>query len=139
MNEKGISLIALVVTIIVMIILATIVIKVGNDGFTTATNAQIANEIRDVESAAMKRFSDNAVSETAYPLLGEKIELETAITTICSNTEYTDADIRESLTKNISYVRKINSTDINGLGVKNATGNLYIVDYFSGKVYGPIK
>lgn len=139
MNEKGISLIALVVTIIVMIILATIVIKVGNDGFTTATNAQIANEIRDVESAAMKRFSDNAVSETAYPLLGEKIELETAITTICSNTEYTDADIRESLTKNISYVRKISSTDINGLGIKNATGNLYIVDYFSGKVYGPIK
>lgn len=139
MNEKGISLIALVVTIIVMIILATIVIKVGNDGFTTAIDAQIANEIRDVESAAMKRFSDNAVSETAYPLLGEKIELETVITTICSNTEYTDADIRESLTKNISYVRKINSTDINGLGVKNATGNLYIVDYFSGKVYGPIK
>lgn len=139
MNEKGISLIALVVTIIVMIILATIVIKVGNDGFTTAIDAQIASEIRDVESAAMKRFSDNAVSETAYPLLGEKIELETAITTICSNTEYTDADIRESLTKNISYVRKINSTDINGLGVKNATGNLYIVDYFSGKVYGPIK
>lgn len=139
MSEKGISLIALIVTIIVAIILAAMVIKVGNDGFGTTEKAKIANEVRDVESAITKRFSDNAISETAYPLLGEKIELEDAITAICNNTEYSETDIREALTQNILYVRKISSSTVNELGIKNATGNSYIVDYLTGRVYGPIK
>lgn len=139
MSEKGISLIALIVTIIVAIILAAMVIKVGNDGFSTTEKAKIANEVRDVESAITKRFSDNAISETAYPLLGEKIELEDAITAICNNTEYSETDIREALTQNILYVRKISSSTVNELGIKNATGNSYIVDYLTGRVYGPIK
>ncbi len=139
MNEKGISLIALIVTIIVIIILAATTFMVGNQGFETTEKAKIANEIREVETAAVKRFSDYAISETAAPLLGEKLELEDAITLICTYTDFTDVDVREIITENISYVRKINSSNINELGVKNATGKLYVVDYYSGKVYGPVE
>lgn len=139
MSEKGISLIALIVTIIVIIILAVATFEVGEQGFETTDKAKIANEIREVETAVVKRFSDYAISESAAPLLGEKLELEDAISLICTYTDFTDADVRAIITENIYYVRKVDSSNINELGIKNATGNLYVVDYYSGKVYGPVE
>ena len=125
-SNKGVTLITLIVTIIVMIILSAITIRVATSGIDSTTEARITNEKKELETAIIQRFADHANNEIGFPLLGDTVTL---------------SDIAEYGTfesKDLDYIRKVGQSHIRGLGVKNPTGNLYYVDYFTGKVYGPI-
>ena len=126
-SKKGISLIALIVTIIVMIMLSAYMINVSMTGFESTSEAKIVNEKNEITQAIIKRFSSNALNANAYPLLGSVV-LEADL-----------SEISGINLDNIDYIRKINSSDVQQLGVRNATGNMYIVDYLAGEVYGPVQ
>ncbi len=125
-NNQGISLIALIVTIIVAVILSIITIRVGTTGIDTSTEARIINEKKEIETAIVRRFADYSINEDAYPLIGAEV------------TEGDINNIDGIHTENIGYIRRIDKTNSQGLGLKNSTGKTYIVDYLLGKVYGPI-
>ena len=137
-ENKGISLITLIVTIIVVMILATIVIRVGTSSISESREAAVKNEIREIETAAIKRASNYIANEDAYPLIGIRIDASTAIADICENLGHTEEQLKHIET-NIEYVRKLDSSSVGALGIQHATGNTYIVDYLNGKVYGPIE
>ena len=137
-KDSGITLVTLIITIIVLIILSVTVIFIGDSSIDNTLNARITNEMIEIETAIIKRFSNHMVNEDAYPLIGEKIDATDAINEI-QNSVGAEEEALEHINTNIDYVRKINASAIGALGVKQATGSTYIVDYLNGKVYGPEK
>ncbi len=141
LNNKGISLITLVVTIIVMLILASIVYSSGFQSVEETTETKIAVERKKIMEAVSKRMVDNARNPSAYPLIGKKVE------DIVGYAYYIDGmtnselqDFIESVTEEtIDYMRVVDSISAATLGVNGVPEtSYYIVDYYTGKVYGSI-
>ena len=126
-NDKGISLIALVVTIIAIIIISAIFVRLSTSSISLSEEAKISNERKEIESAITNRFADYAINKNAYPLVGKEVTISEI------------SSIDGINTNDIEYIRKINQADIQGMSIKNTTGYEYIVDYLTGKVFGPIK
>lgn len=153
-NSKGISIITLIITIIVMLILSSIVYVVTNDGMETANNAKYYNEKKSLQEALESRFADFARNEKMNPLEGTIIEENTAdkiienLTSIGrkeANTEKNREEIIEFVDKNVKhaeYTRIINYDDMLALEIANVSYKAnysYIVNYYSLDIVGPIK
>lgn len=149
-NSKGISMVTLVITIIVMIILSSIVIVVSTDGRDKANDAKYYNEKKILQEAMQSRFAGYMRNSDTYPIEG--IVLEDDIYSQLSDLGRESAqddevknEIQEFLTKNNShseYNRIINYTDMLALEITNITTSSdysYIVNYYSLDVIGPIK
>ena len=76
MNNKGISLIALVIMIIVMIIIASIAMNAGIDSYDQAVDAKNKEERNQVSQAVNARFGDNQFNAAVSPIVGELIPSE---------------------------------------------------------------
>lgn len=70
-NERGISLVALIVTIFVIAILAATVIYTAlYDNLDVATNAQIFNDMSELRDAVSQRALENKIDSATYPVVG---------------------------------------------------------------------
>ena len=125
-NSRGVSLVALTITIIAIIIISAIVVRVGTSGIDLSIETRISNEKKEVESAIISRFADYLVNEDKNPLIGQEVSAEEI------------AGIEGINNNNIDYIRKVNEGDIQRLSFGNTTGSSYIVDYMAGKVFGPL-
>lgn len=118
--NKGISLIALVVTIVVMIILAGVSIYYGTrENISTAYETDMYTEILNVSDAAFQRSLTNRLDATRYPFVGTP--LTDSAPQVVNNVSYGDG----------WYLLKV--TDHPELGLENVT-NEYIVNYLTGEV-----
>lgn len=119
-KNKGISLIALVVTIVVMIILAGVSIFYGTrENITTAYETDMYTEILNVSDAAYQRSITNRLDSVRYPFVGTP--LTDATPQIVNNVSYGDG----------WYLLKV--ADHIELGLENVE-NEYIVNYLTGEV-----
>ena len=119
-KNKGISLIALVVTIVVMIILAGVSIFYGTrENITTAYETDMYTEILNVSDAAYQRSITNRLDSVRYPFVGTP--LTDAAPQVVNNVSYGDG----------WYLLKV--TDHTELGLENVE-NEYIVNYLTGEV-----
>lgn len=118
--NKGISLIALVITIVVMIILAGVSIYYGTrENISTAYETDMYTEILNVSDAAFQRSLTNRLDATRYPFVGTP--LTDSAPQVVNNASYGDG----------WYLLKV--TDHPELGLENVT-NEYIVNYLTGEV-----
>ena len=152
-NSKGISMITLIITIIVMLILASIVYVVSDDGRERADTAKYLNEKKLIQEAMQSRFSGHLRNSDTYPIEGNIlndsvdeiiVQLETAGKE-SANTDEMKNEITNFLSKNEKYSeynRIINYDDMLELGITNVsykTNHSYIVNYYSLDIIGPIK
>ena len=73
-NNKGISLITLIITIIVLIILAGIGIYTGyTNNIRKATFTKIYSEMKEISSAIKQRDMENKLDNIRYPYVGQKL------------------------------------------------------------------
>lgn len=120
-NKKGISLITLIITIVVLIILASISIFVGYEyNINKANFTKIYNEMKEVSSAIQERQVENRLDNTIYPLVGKKL---------------TTADAIEinGVTYGEGYYLVTPEEMASSLGLSNVTRE-YIVNYSTGEV-----
>lgn len=120
-NKKGISLITLIITIVVLIILASISIFVGYEyNINKATFTKIYNEMKEVSSAIQERQVENRLDNTIYPLVGKKL---------------TTTDVIEinGVTYGEGYYLVTPKEMASSLGLSNVTRE-YIVNYSTGEV-----
>lgn len=153
-NNEGISLIALVMMIIVILILTAIFVSSGLDSIFEAKSSKNANEIAQLKNAIADRFNSYLKNEDTVTLIGTpaktKYSTEQCVNKIISSLDYEkvtqeekNADVSK-ITNNIerdfdTYVMIISSGDMAKLGLENYSKvNNYIVDYYTGMVYGPI-
>lgn len=152
-NQKGISMITLVITIIVMIILASIVYVVGNDGRETAEHAKYENEKKLIQEAMQSRYATYMRNPNAGSLEGTILENTlTEIVTQLEEMERNTLDSNEVRDEITSFLDKnslhpecsriINYNDMLSLGITNVTSTTnysYIANYYTLDVIGPIK
>ena len=137
-SQKGITLVALVITIIVLIILAGITIGkiAGNKGDVNQTkNAVALSELSKIQQAVMETYVKYKQLNNSSLLIG------TAIDNTEAQTMLTEVKPGESLKANdsneIEYkYYSLTKQDLTTLGLKNIQNdNEYIVNYATGEVF----
>ena len=168
-KNQGVSLVALIIMIIVMIIIAGIALNSGIGSYDKALEAKSKEERHQVKNAVSTRFGDYTMNPSLKPLLGEQIPddyfmesdpdariqaikvyllalfiSEGRLQTNDEVENHTTAnEIQYFLEKNyeqMEYTRIIRHSHIIELGIDSiALPSVFVVNYYSADVIGPIQ
>ena len=133
-NEQAITLIALVITIVVMLILAGITINMGLQGVDEAKDNKLISELGMVNHALLERKTKASLTHEEYPgtPYTDFSEINTIIGEINSqNTESTTITLKD--TENPENYYLLDKTALKQLGITD-TEDEYIVNYETGEV-----
>ncbi len=142
MRNSGVSLITLIVTIMVIIILATIVMSSGTGSVEEARKTQVQVELKELKEAVNRRMIEHEKNPSQNPLIGMKVsgDLLVYLSYIDDITNEQIQDFAKNLEdENVEFFRLVDSQSAVALGVESIDkDNGYIVDYSTGKVYGSV-
>ena len=145
-DNKGISLIMLVISFVIMILLISIIVNTSLNSVEEVETVKIEDEIRNLTDAVNDRIINNERNSIQYPLVGSKVE-EDVFLYIRSIKTLDSSEITKIISKiNENYsdktkdlFRLVGNIEAQRLGVKNVDpDHYYIVDYNTGDVYGPV-
>lgn len=143
-NNKGITLIALVITIIVMLILLVVTIRVAQNGnlFTYASNAvketrraqgeeqTILNGVFTIGSTTYNSIDDYVIGETLIPLYGDANDDKTiSILDVPAMSSYISGE-------NVPTDQQRINSDVNLDGVIDAKDRSVLLAYISNEIPG---
>lgn len=125
-NDKGITLLALVITIIVMLILSGIAIGGAIQGVDESRDQKLLSELKMVQHAILERY-------TKYTLTGDS---ELLVGDAYSATDDLNTELKGEveLKDNSENYYKVEPTDFSDLGITDIN-DTYIVNYKTGEVY----
>ena len=112
-NENAITIIALIITIIIMLILAAVGVHFGNEALNKA-------KIEDIKT-------DMSSIKTKAKIVAEKYNFKDIDNLIGS--EITDEEAQKLGIENSSETRKWSSNDLNEQGLSTIAGDIYVVKY----------
>ena len=136
-HEKGITLLALVITIIVLIILASTIVNISQNGIKQSKEDTMLSELGIVQNAILQRKTKADLTDEDYPgeiIIEANINLEETIEEINNNRASGEEEITKKDDDNSNYY--FLSTENGGLeelGITNSE-DAYIVNYETGEV-----
>lgn len=136
-NNKGVTLIALAITIIVLLIISGITISVGSNNAKKAKDNKLLTEVVMVQNAALQRKTKVELINGHYP--GQKlteigIDIDEVISKINSEKSDKYEIIEKKDTNDSNYYLLSNANGgIRELNIKD-TEDEYIVNYVTGEV-----
>lgn len=129
-NNKGITLIALVITIVVLLILASIGIGGAITGVDESTEQTQKSELKMVQHAVLQRYTKYSLANDTKMLVGKKIE---SVSELYSEVSWKNKENYENLKDEEKYY-ELNSDNLKELGITNEK-DTYIVNYKTGEVF----
>lgn len=136
-NEKGITLLALVITIVVLIILSSIAVNVGKDGIKESKEDAMLSELGIVQNAILQRKTKADLTNEEYPgetITEANINLEETIEEINDNRASGEEEIsRKDSDDSHYYFLSTENGGLEELGITNSE-DAYIVNYETGEV-----
>ena len=136
-EEKGVTLMALSIIIIVLLILTSITVNIGKDGIKESKEDAMLSELGMVQNAVLQRKTKADLTNETYP--GEKIttagiNLDTVIAEIHANVASGEETVtrRDVEDENYYYLSDSNN-GLSDLGIDNSEDE-YIVNYETGEV-----
>lgn len=136
-HEKGITLLALVITIVVLIILASITINIGKDGIKESKENTMLSELGMVQNAILQRKTKVDLTNETYPgetITEANINLEETIQEINDNRASGEEEIsRKDSDDSHYYFLSTENGGLEELGITNSE-DAYIVNYETGEV-----
>lgn len=114
-NEKGVTLVALIISIIILLILAGVSITIGSFSIDNYKNKTLESEIRMVQTAVMSQYEKFIAIKDASLLVGEQ----------CSESGDINATTKE--------YNLLEPEDLEKIGMENPK-DTYIVNYKTGEV-----
>lgn len=136
-KEKGITLLALVVTIIMLIILASTIVNIGQNEIKESEENAKLSELGIVQNAILQRKTKADLTDEDYPgetIIEANINLEKTIEEINNNRASGEEEIIKKDDDNSNYY--FLSTENGGLeelGITNSE-DAYIVNYETGEI-----
>ncbi len=112
-NEKAITIIALIITIIVMLILAGVGVHFGNEALNKAKLEDIKTDMSSIKTKA-KIVAEKYNFKDIENLIGNEI---------------TDEETQKLGIENSSEIRKWSSSDLSEQGLSTIDGDIYVVKY----------
>ena len=136
-NEKGITLLALVITMIILMILVGITINVGKNGITESREDAMLSELGIVQNAILQRKTKADLTGENYPgetITEANINLEETIEEINNNRTSGEEEIsRKDRDDSHYYFLSTENGGLEELGITNSE-DAYIVNYETGEV-----
>ncbi len=152
-ENKGITLIALIVTIVVLLIIAGISINMGITGVDQAGENRLITELEKVQHAVTERYTKYKLTKDTSMLVGTIVDNLPTLPTkenenktikwkVLQFSDSTDTEIKNKILQERKYYR-LSSSDLSKLGLTGGTdeykGSSYIVNYYSGEVYDEVQ
>ena len=141
-ENKGITLIALIITIVVLLIIAGISISGGIEGIDKADDNRAMSDLEKVQHAITERYTKFELLKDKSLIVGTKVDTLPTLPTPTGDAETPTWKVKQVITgDNVSphpernYYR-LSKSDLENLGL---TGDYkkssYIVNYYTGEVF----
>lgn len=128
-SNKGISMITLIVTIIVLLILSGITIGIGSNIFNESQNNTSMSELKMVKQAVLEKYTKYLIVKDDSILIGEDIS-KSDVETIISGLGIT--------LKSEDGYKRLTPDLLEQMGIDNSK-DTYIVNYKTGEVINATK
>lgn len=140
-NEKGVTLVALVITIIVTIILASITMTIGMDSVNSTKDRKLQSELQMVGQATITEYSKalelNYIKEDdTIPanFIGDRIDNISSVSLQGGKTW----KLSDSEAKGYKSYFRLSPEQLKKLEILNSE-HTYIINYYTGEVYNETK
>ena len=141
-ENKGITLIALIVTIVVLLIIAGISINMGITGVDQAGENKLITELEKVQHAVTERYTKYKLTKDTSLIVGTKVDNLPTIPTPTGETKaptWKVFQVTSGATVSTHPERKyyrLSQSDLQNLGLTGSeNGSSYIVNYYSGEIF----
>ena len=140
-NENGITLIALVVTIMVLMILTTITVQLGDESITSARDRKLQAELELVQQACISEYTK--AKQLNY-LDDSNMDIPPAnfvgnMLSGLPSTSYTGWLLTNVILEPAyKHYFELTPQNLEELGILNAE-DMYIINYYTGEVYNKTK
>lgn len=124
-KDNGVTLIALIITIIIILILASITIYSGANSIKVAKSNSLQAQLSVVQHAALERYTQYTTSNDVDIIAGTKISNEEA--------EKVASELGVTLKEEGEYYR-LTPSDLSRIGITEGLEDTYIVNYQTGEV-----
>lgn len=129
-KQKGITLVSLVITIIILLIISSIGINFGINGINSTKDSKLEAELNMVQHAVLEQYAKYKTTKDIVYLVGNKVS-EEQLKDITSELGITLVNIPDTYSNKDYY--KLDKASLNEIGIRD-TYDEYIVNYISGEV-----
>lgn len=130
-NEKGITMVAIIITVIVLLILAGVSINVGLNGMESVENSKLASELNMVQHAVLQQYTKyKTTKDISYIELGQKITQKQA-NQYAEELGVTLVNIPDTYSNKDYYL--LDKESLSSIGIQDSNYE-YIINYISGEV-----
>jgi len=147
-NEKGITLMALAITVILITIIGAFSLNIVNNSTKSSEDAREFAELRMVQQAILERYTKYTLTKDVDVLVGDKITYNNTTNPLLSHSTLPDQflifdqmEYRENMPAEECYYILYNDTNnpddenrqlLKKIGIEN-TSNVYLVNYYTGE------
>lgn len=129
-QEKAITLVSLMITVILLFILAGVSITIGTGQMKTVNDSKLTSELEMVQHAVLEQYIKYKTTKDKVYLVGNKITKEEA-SSAASEMGVTLTNIPDTY-KDKDYYR-LDKASLTAMGIQEVS-NEYIINYISGEV-----
>jgi len=141
-ENKGITLIALIITIVVLLIIAGISISGGIEGIDKADDNRAMSDLEKVQHAITERYTKFELTKDTSVIVGTKVDLS-SLTDVPESINWKVFQVTQASETSTHPERKyyrLGKSDLENLGLTGEhKSSSYIVNYYSGEVYDETK
>ena len=129
-NSKGITMITLAITILVLLVLAFVGGTIGINNIRNTKDYKLSSELQMVQHAVLEQYTKYKTTKDATYLLGNKVSTS-EVETIANEIGVTLVTIPDTYSNKDYY--RLDKASLTALGIKESTDE-YIINYTSGEV-----
>lgn len=129
-EQKGITIITLVITVIVLMIISGIGITMGTNAIKSTKDNKLTSELVIVQQAILEQYTKYQVTKDSSYLLGDKVKSE-EMNQIAKDLNIQLASIPDTYSNKEYY--RLDKASLLEIGIQD-TDDEYIVNYISGEV-----
>lgn len=129
-EEKGITMVSLVITFILLLIISAVGVNMSISGINSAKDTKLAGELQMVQHAVLEQYTKYKTTRNSVYLVGTKITKEEVLN-FANEMGVTLANIPDTYSNKDYY--KLDKEALEAIGIKDSTDE-YVVNYVSGEV-----
>lgn len=129
-TQKGITLVSLVITIIILLIISSIGINFGISGINSTKDSKLETELNMVQHAILEQYTKYKTTKDITYLVGNKITQE-QLKGVTEELGIALVNIPDTYSNKDYY--KLDKASLKEIGIQD-TNDEYIINYISGEV-----
>ena len=142
-NQKGITLIALVITIIILLIIASVATYTGINAIQDSKNQSYMSEVEMLKQVVLENYTKYLTTKDEQYIRGEPIayiDMLSLVDNINSNSKQSITlkmlDYGDSISSKLPiYYYRLSEEDLKEMEVSITNEDSYVVNYYTGEVF----